>query len=62
MLYMFLSASYWYRNKAYSTYRFTYKKTDSIEGNLGGTYKVRAKITWEFKNFRWVVTNVFVHP
>lgn len=45
--------SYWYRNKAYSTYRFTYKKTDSIEGNLGGAYKVRAKITWEFKNFRW---------
>lgn len=54
--------SYWYRNKAYSTYRFTYKKTDSIEGNLGGAYKVRAKITWEFKNFRWVVTDVFVHP
>ena len=54
--------SYWYRNKAYSAYRFTYKKTDSIEGNLGGAYKVRAKITWEFKNFRWVVTDVFVHP
>ena len=54
--------SYWYRNKAYSIYRFTYKKTDSIEGNLGGAYKVRAKITWEFKNFRWVVTDVFVHP
>lgn len=54
--------SYWYRNKAYSIYRFTYKKTDSIEGNLGGAYKVRAKITWEFKNFRWVVTAVFVHP
>ena len=54
--------SYWYRNKAYSIYRFTYKKTDSIEGNLGGAYKVRAKITWEFKNFRWVITDVFVHP
>ena len=54
--------SYWYRNKAYSAYRFTYKKTDSIEGNLGGAYKVRAKITWEFKNFRWVITDVFVHP
>lgn len=54
--------SYWYRNKAYSTYRFTYKKTDSIEGNLGGAHKVRAKITWKFKNFRWVVTDVFVHP
>ena len=54
--------SYWYRNKAYSIYRFTYKKTDSIEGNLGGAYKVRAKITWEFTNFRWVITDVFVHP
>ena len=51
--------SYWYRNKAYSIYRFTYKKTDSIEVNLGWASKVLAKITWEFKNFRWVVTDVF---
>ena len=49
-------------NKAYSKYKFMYKKINVMDSLIGDISGVRVKITWRLKNFRWIVTDVYEHP
>ena len=51
-----------WENKAYSKYKFTYKKINVMDSLIGDISGVRVKITWRLKNFRWIVTDVYEHP
>ena len=49
-------------DKACSTYRYTYKKIDSIQGAIGNAYKIPIKVKWELRDLKWIVTDVYEHP
>lgn len=52
----------WFKNRAYSKYKYTYKRVDYEGHSLCGSYEVPVTITWEWKNFKWIITGKYELP